>query len=91
MKTGQQRLRLGLHAPPLPPPPVRGRLLYVEDVQERLGRFPEGHARAGQFRKSRYFVTHCVAPSKKLRIGRDVAWWTADVDAWLDEQQEQRA
>lgn len=81
---------------PAPPPAVvpiaeRGRILYVEDVQERLGRFPEGHARAGQYRFSRWWVLHNVATDRKLTLGREVGWWECDITAWLDSRMEATA
>jgi hypothetical protein len=64
----------------------RGRLLSTEDIQELYGRFPEGHPRAGQFRKSRWWVTHNFAPEYKIRQGREAYWFEADAHAWLEAQ-----
>ena len=63
-------------APVIQPPPNRGRLLYVDDVVTDV--FRE--------RKSAWWVRHNVAPDRKIKIGRDCAWYEADVYAWLDSQ-----
>jgi predicted DNA-binding transcriptional regulator AlpA len=59
---------------PFAPPPNRGRLLYVEDVRTEIFRG----------RKTAWWVRHNVAPDKKIKIGRDCAWYEADVYAWLE-------
>jgi predicted DNA-binding transcriptional regulator AlpA len=59
-----------------PPPPNRGRLLYVEDIAAEVFRG----------RKSAWWVRHNVAPDRKIKIGRDCAWYEADVYAWLERQ-----
>lgn len=68
----------------LAPPGSRGRLLNTEDIQELYGRFPEGHPRAGQFRKSRWWVTHNFCPEFKIKQGRDLFWYESDAHAWLE-------
>ena len=63
------------------PPAERGRLMYTEDVRVEIFRG----------KKSHWWVTHNVAPEKKIRLGRDTAWWERDVYEWLDEQQSRSA
>lgn len=58
---------------PAPPGP-RGRLLYVDDVQRDIFRG----------KKSAWWVRHKVAPDRKLKIGRDCAWYEQDLYAWLE-------
>jgi hypothetical protein len=65
---------LELVTPPAPAP--RGRLLFVEDVRTEIFRG----------RKSAWWVRHNLAPDKKLKIGRDCAWYEHDVYAWLESQ-----
>jgi hypothetical protein len=65
---------LELVAPPAAAP--RGRLLFVEDVCAEVFRG----------RKSAWWVRHNLAPEKKLKIGRDCAWYEQDVYAWLETQ-----
>jgi hypothetical protein len=55
-------------------PHARGRLLFVEDVVRDIFRG----------RKTAWWVRHNVAPNEKFHIGRDCAWYEADVHAWLD-------
>ena len=59
---------------PAQPPPNRGRLLYVDDVRTEIFRG----------KKTAWWVRHNVAPDKKIRIGRDCAWYESDVYAWLE-------
>ena len=58
---------------PIPAPPARGRLLFVPDVVELLGR-----------RKSAWWIRHRFAPELRMKVGRDVAWYEADAHTWLD-------
>jgi predicted DNA-binding transcriptional regulator AlpA len=58
------------------PPVNRGRLLYVDDVATEIFRG----------RKSAWWVRHNVAPTKKIKIGRDCAWYESDVHEWLQSQ-----
>jgi hypothetical protein len=55
--------------------------MYTEDVRVEIFRG----------KKSHWWVTHHVAPEKKIRLGRDTAWWERDVYEWLDEQQSRSA
>jgi len=73
---GGKRHRLELLAPPaVAPPPARGRLLFVSDIEELLGR-----------RKSAWWIRHRFAPSVKIKVGRDCAWYESDAYSWLDAQ-----
>ena len=59
-----------------PPAQSRGRLLYVEDLETDIFRG----------RKSAWWIRHNVAPDRKIKIGRDCAWYEQDVYAWLESQ-----
>lgn len=59
-------------AMPLP----TGRLMYVDDIVTEIFRD----------RKSAWWVRHNVAPTRKIKVGRDCAWYEADVYAWLESQ-----
>ena len=59
---------------------ARGRILYVEDVQDLLGRNAQGKPR-----RSSWWVRMHVAPDRKFYLGQLAAWYEADVLAWLDE------
>lgn len=63
------------------PLPNRGRLLYVEDVRTEIFRG----------KKTAWWVRHNVAPDKKIKIGRDCAWYEADVYTWLESLRNARA
>jgi hypothetical protein len=67
-----------------PPVRSRGKLLSTDEIQELYGRFPEGHPRAGQFRKSRWWITHNFAPEYKIRQGKEAYWYESDAHAWLE-------
>lgn len=61
--------------PPAPRPTLeaRGRLLFADDIVALL----RGH-------KSRWYVNHNFLPAKKVKIGRDNAWWECDVLEAID-------
>jgi len=59
----------------------RGRMYFLRDVQELLGR-----DEAGAFRKSLWWIKNNFAPDTKRKLGRDPYWWEVDVLRWLDEQ-----
>jgi len=70
-----KRQGLELLAPPATvAPPTRGRLLFVEDVVRDIF-----HGR-----KTAWWVRHNVAPGQKFHVGKDCAWFEADVYAWID-------
>lgn len=59
------------------PPKERGKILYIPDVQERLGKMPNGKPPSDDW------INRNVAPTKKLKIGRYSAWYEYDVEAWI--------
>lgn len=66
------------------PPQNKGRLLFVEDVQELL---PKRNGKP----VSRWVCNNSIAPEYAMKIGRAKAWWEADLYRWLDEQRVGRA
>lgn len=59
----------------------RGRMLFVRDVQELIGKRPDG-----TYRKSEWWVRNNFAPDRKQKLGRDPFWWEIDVTEWLDKE-----
>jgi len=57
----------------------RGKLMSVEDIQKIYGKDD-----AGNYRKSRWWITHKFAQESKIKDGRDVYWWEKDVVAYFD-------
>lgn len=55
----------------------RGRLLSIEALQEILP-YRKGKPR------TRWWFNHDFLPEKRVRIGRDSAWWECDVLEYLD-------
>lgn len=75
-------------APPAPHPvPLaeRGRMYFIRDVQQFLGKDERG-----EFRKSAWWVKNFFAPEAKHKLGRDPYWWEVDVIKWLDRPQGDR-
>lgn len=66
--------------------PDRGRVLYVHDIQERLG-----SDSSGKPRKTSWWVRMHVARDKKFYLGKDAAWYERDFEEWLESQYQQRA
>lgn len=64
--------------------PNVNRLIYITDVQAKLGA-PEGRKPP-----TREWIVRHVAPTKRLRIGKYIAWKEEDFEAWLAEQGDQR-
>lgn len=52
----------------------RGRLLFANDIADLF-----------QGRKSRWWVNNRFLQEKKLKVGRDNAWWEADVLRAIDD------
>jgi hypothetical protein len=63
------------------PPPNKGRILHVEDIQALGGTKPDGTPRW-----TRWWITHEFAPSLKRKTGRSCWWWEYEALAWLDQQ-----
>jgi hypothetical protein len=55
----------------------RGRLLGIDELQKILPPY-KGEPR------TRWWFNHSFLPEKRVRIGRDSAWWEMDVLAYLD-------
>lgn len=55
----------------------RGRLLGIEELQGILPPY-QGKPR------TRWWFNHSFLPEKRVKIGRDSAWWEADVLEELD-------
>jgi hypothetical protein len=70
-----------LKSEPRKPVPLaeRGRMLFVRDVQELIGKKPDG-----SYRKGEWWVRNSFAPDKKKKIGRDPYWWEIDAVEFLD-------
>jgi hypothetical protein len=64
----------GAALPPAPPK-GRGRLLYTADVKREILTKP-----------SVEWIRRNVAPDKAKKIGRDKAWYEADIYDWLEQQ-----
>jgi hypothetical protein len=75
-------LKLTAHKPP-PAPPLaeRGRMLLARDVQELIGKKPDG-----KWRRSLWWIRYNFAPDAKRYLGRDAFWWESEALAWLDAQ-----
>lgn len=59
----------------------RGRMLFVRDVQDLIGKKPDG-----TYRKSEWWVRNTFAPDKKKKLGRDPYWWECDLIEELDKE-----
>ena len=78
--------QLAIAAPSRPvPPPDRGRVFHVEDVQALYGTKPDGTPR-----RSRWWVTHSFAPECKHKDGKNVWWWEYEALGWMDDQRPRR-
>lgn len=64
----------------------RGRILYVEDVQELLG--TDAHGRPY---RSAWWCKFNVAPDKKWHLGKRAVWWERDVLDWIEAQYQRRS
>lgn len=66
---------------PRPTLAARGRLLGIDELQTILPPY-KGKPR------TRWFFNHSFLPEKRVRIGRDSAWWESDVIDYLDSTME---
>lgn len=74
MKQDTNRLRAPV--PAVEPPKDRRRLMFTGDISREIF-----HGR-----KSLWWIRTNLAPTKKIRLGRDAAWYEADVHDWLRSQ-----
>jgi hypothetical protein len=67
---------------PAVPLDQRGRIMYVRDIQNLIGRDEETNL----FRKSTWWILNRFAPDKKKKMGRTPYWWEKDVIEALDSE-----
>lgn len=64
-------------AAPRPTLAARGRLLSIEQLQQIL---PPKNGKP----RTRWWFNHSFLRDKRVRMGRDSAWWESDVLEYLD-------
>lgn len=74
-------LKLTAQKPEPKPLAERGRMLFVADIQEMIGKDEDG-----EYRRSAWWVRQCFAPEFKRYLGRTPYWWSQEACEWLDAQ-----
>lgn len=62
------------HTVPLAPPPHRGRLWYDDEISEQFFRG----------RVTVRWIREHLPHAKGIKIGREWAWYEADINEWID-------